>query len=150
MTQSNGCHESRLSACHVVFLAKHQLICFELNAWEENSPTGPQSCHVIISYNDHHRRWHTSNRSPSLKPWNCSHHRHTRDEVWTPLYLLSLLKFQFDGRFDAVAGVVIGLFKRQLHEVLVVRPCHVAAQKNDNIGQNLFKSRGEKKKNNKY
>lgn len=63
------------------------------------------------------------------------------------LYLLPLLKFQLDGRFDAVAGVLVGLFKRQLHEVLVVRSCHVATQENDNICQNLFKNRGEREKN---
>lgn len=60
-----------------------------------------------------------------------------------PLYLLSLLKLQFNWGFDAVAGVLVGLFKCQLHQVLMVCPSHVATHENDNIGQNLGRKRGQ-------
>lgn len=85
-----------------------------------------------------------STRAPSLAA--CLTCTGSRATYW---HLLSLLKFQFNWRLDAVAGVLIGLFKCQLHQVLVVRPRHVATQENDDIGQNLYgktKNRRNKKK----
>lgn len=48
-----------------------------------------------------------------------------------------LLKLQFDGWLDAVAGVLIGLPERQVHEVLVIRPGQVSTGEDDHIGQDL-------------
>lgn len=53
------------------------------------------------------------------------------------MYLLMLLKLQLDGRLDAVAGVLVGLFERQLHQMLVVRPGQVTTGEDDHIGQDL-------------
>lgn len=61
------------------------------------------------------------------------------------LYLLSFLKLQFNGGLDAVAGVLISLFKCQLHQMLVVCSRHVATHENYNIGQNLHRNKGQTK-----
>lgn len=55
------------------------------------------------------------------------------------VYLLSLLKLQFNGGLDAVAGVLVSLLECQVHQVLVVRPSHVSTDENNDIGQNLYR-----------
>lgn len=62
------------------------------------------------------------------------------------LYLLPLLKFQFDAGFDAVARVLIRLLQRQFHQVLVVCSCQVPADKNYYICQYLGGFKEKKKK----
>lgn len=47
------------------------------------------------------------------------------------------LKFQFDGRLDAVTRVLVGLFQSEIHQVLVISACHVPTDKYDNVGQYL-------------
>lgn len=44
------------------------------------------------------------------------------------------LKLQFDGRLDAIAGVVVGLFKSEIHQVFVIRSGHISTDEDDNIG----------------
>lgn len=60
-------------------------------------------------------------------------------------YLLMLLKLQLDGRFDTVAGVVVGLFKSEIHQVFVIGPSHISTDKDDDVGQDLHRH-----KNNGY
>lgn len=48
-----------------------------------------------------------------------------------------LLKLQLHGGLDAVAGVLVGLLQRQLHQVFVVRSCQVPADEDDDVGQDL-------------
>ena len=50
------------------------------------------------------------------------------------MYLLVLLKLQFNGGLDAVAGVLIRLFESQVHQVFVVRPGKVSTGEDDHIG----------------
>lgn len=59
------------------------------------------------------------------------------------LYLLSLLKLQLNRGLDTVACVLVSLFECQLHQMFVVRPCHVATHENDNIGHNLYGNRAQ-------
>lgn len=49
-------------------------------------------------------------------------------------HLLVLLKLQFNGGLDAVAGVLVGLFKSQVHQVFVVRSSQVPTGEDDHIG----------------
>lgn len=49
------------------------------------------------------------------------------------------LKLQFDGRLDAVAGVVVGLFKSKIHQVFVIRSGHISTDEYDDICQDLEK-----------
>lgn len=51
---------------------------------------------------------------------------------WRP-YLLVLLKLQLNGRLDAVAGVLVGLLQRQVHQVFVVRSCQVPTDEDDDV-----------------
>lgn len=50
-----------------------------------------------------------------------------------------LLRFQFDGRLDAVAGVVVRLFKSQIHQVFVIGSRHISTDEDDDISQNLHR-----------
>lgn len=45
-----------------------------------------------------------------------------------------LLKLQLNGGLDTVAGVLVGLFKSQVHQVLVVRPGQVPTSEDDHVG----------------
>lgn len=45
-----------------------------------------------------------------------------------------LLELQFNGRLDAVAGVLVRLFQSQVHQVLVVRAGQVTAGEDDHVG----------------
>lgn len=54
-------------------------------------------------------------------------------------YLLMLLGFQFDGRLDAVAGVVVCLFKSQIHQVFVIGSRHVSTDEDDDVSQDLHR-----------
>lgn len=53
------------------------------------------------------------------------------------VYLLVLLKLQLNGGLDAVAGVLVGLFESQVHQVFVVRPGKVSTGEDDHVGQDL-------------
>lgn len=67
------------------------------------------------------------------------------------MYLLVLLKLQFHGGLNAVAGVLVGLLQRQVHQVFVVRSCQVPTDEDDDVGQDLptrshSEGRGNKKR----
>lgn len=51
------------------------------------------------------------------------------------------LKLQFDRGLDAVAGVLVGLFKGKIHQVLVVCARHVPTDEDDDVGQDLHRER---------
>lgn len=57
------------------------------------------------------------------------------------MYLLVLLKLQFNGGLDAVAGVLVGLLQRQVHEVFVVRSCQVPTDEDDDVCKDLPQKR---------
>lgn len=48
-----------------------------------------------------------------------------------------LLEFQFDGRLDAVAGVVVRLFESQVHQVFVIGSRHISTDEDDDVSQDL-------------
>jgi len=50
-----------------------------------------------------------------------------------------LLGFQFDGRLDAVAGVLVRLFKSQIHQVFVIGSRHISTDEDDDISQDLHR-----------
>lgn len=58
-----------------------------------------------------------------------------------------LLKLQFHGGLDAVAGILVGLLQRQVHQVFVVRASQIPTDEDDDVGQDLAcrRKEGEKK-----
>lgn len=60
------------------------------------------------------------------------------------LYLLLLLKLQFDTRFDAIAGILIGLLESEFHQLLVIHSREVPTDENDYVCQNLNIDRHKK------